>query len=76
VFALARDVGVGPVEIDVFDVNGRLVRTLVRSTLGPGERCVAWDGRDRRGLAVSSGMYILRLSTSGRIWTSRLMVVR
>ncbi len=39
-------------------------------------RSVVWDGRDGRGLPVSSGMYVLRLSTGGRTWTSRLMVNR
>jgi len=49
--------------ISIYDVNGRLVRTLVRGELaaGPGE--VAWDGRDSDGGRVPAGVYW------ARIWT-------
>lgn len=46
------------VELKIYDVTGRLVRTLVSETKAPGSYTVQWDGTDDRGAAVASGMYI------------------
>jgi hypothetical protein len=48
--------------LDVFDVNGRLVRRLVKAELPAGAREVAWDGADDGGVPVAAGSYYLRLS--------------
>ncbi|MEZ4649477.1 MAG: FlgD immunoglobulin-like domain containing protein [Candidatus Eisenbacteria bacterium] len=53
-----------PVDLAVFDVSGRRVRTLVNGQLEAGRHEVIWNGRDDRGLEVSSGIYFYRLSTS------------
>ena len=45
----------------VYDVSGRLVRTLRRSELGVGEQAVHWDGSDDGGKAVGSGIYFVRV---------------
>jgi flagellar hook assembly protein FlgD len=53
------------VEIDVFAVDGRRVRTLVRQRQPSGPQTVSWDGLDDSGLAVNSGSYFYRLRASG-----------
>ncbi|MCA9754422.1 MAG: T9SS type A sorting domain-containing protein [Candidatus Eisenbacteria bacterium] len=53
-----------PVDLAVFDVAGRRVRTLVNEPLEAGSHQALWNGRDDRGLEVSSGIYFYRLSTS------------
>ncbi len=53
------------VRIVVYDLMGRMVRTLVNRTLGRGNFQTDWDGRDDRGDAVASGMYIYRLTAAG-----------
>ncbi|MCK4513070.1 PKD domain-containing protein, partial [bacterium] len=53
------------VELAVYDIGGRLVRTLVHGPTEPGRRAVAWDGRDNSGAAVSSGVYLYRLEAEG-----------
>ncbi|HER43603.1 MAG TPA: T9SS type A sorting domain-containing protein [Candidatus Eisenbacteria bacterium] len=45
------------VSLKVFDVSGRLVRTLVDGPLPDGNHRYAWDGRNERGAAVASGVY-------------------
>jgi hypothetical protein len=50
-----------PVQITIYNVNGQKVRTLVTGTCTPGRYTTVWDGRDDRGLAVSSGLYLYRL---------------
>jgi len=60
----------------VYDVAGRLVATLLDDELVSGDRLVPWDGRNRAGRAVSSGVYFYRLSTPTTTLTRKLVVVR
>ncbi|MFN8179192.1 MAG: FG-GAP-like repeat-containing protein [bacterium] len=52
-------------QLAVYDVGGRLVRTLVAADLSAGRHAAAWDGRDDAGRAVGSGVYFARLSVAG-----------
>ncbi|MBE0566667.1 MAG: S8 family serine peptidase, partial [Krumholzibacteria bacterium] len=66
-----------PAELAVYDVRGRLVRTLVQGVLAPGQQEVAWDGRDDRGRGVPSGQYFARLAEGlGEPAVRKLMLVR
>ncbi len=49
------------VNLSVYDVSGRLVRTLVDGDNKPGFYSVTWDGRDSSGSAVANGVYFYRL---------------
>lgn len=51
---------VGMVRLEVFDVTGRKVRTLLRGFMEAGEHDVHWDGRDDQGQMVARGLYIAR----------------
>jgi hypothetical protein len=64
------------VELTVYDVTGREVASLARGRYLPGEHVVTWDGRDRSGQPVPSGVYVYRLQTDGRMQTQKLMLVR
>lgn len=61
-FELARE---GRVDLEVHDVGGRLVRTLVGQTLTAGRHHVVWDGQDADGRAVPAGVYVARLRLAG-----------
>jgi hypothetical protein len=50
----------GPVELHVFDVRGRVVRTLVRQRHDGGAHAISWDGRNDDGRFVGSGVYFCR----------------
>ena len=53
-----------PVDLRIFDVQGRKVRTIYSMTmLQPGLHTVVWDGKDKRGNRVASGVYMLQLVT-------------
>jgi flagellar hook assembly protein FlgD len=56
----------GFVTLEIFDVSGRKVATLVGKELTPGEYAVQWNGRNDAGQAVGSGMYFYRLEVSGK----------
>ena len=65
------------VHLQVFDVAGKLVRTLVdgqRVEAGP--RSVVWNGLDNTGRAVASGMYLYQLSTGEVTETRRMVLLR
>jgi hypothetical protein len=51
----------GPVEIEVYDARGRLVRRMPLGKMGPGLHRASWDGRDAMGADVASGVYFIRL---------------
>jgi hypothetical protein len=52
------------VTLEVYDMLGRKIRTLVEEKLGAGYRVTVWDGKNDQGLPVSSGLYFYRLKTT------------
>lgn len=65
--------GGAPVRVDIYDVAGRLVRTLVDAAQSGGGHAVRWDGRDAAGSAVASGVYLVRLSAGAKRRTGRIV---
>lgn len=72
-FALASETDA---RLEVYDLAGRFVRSLVAGRQPAGERTLRWDGRDARGRRVASGIYLLRLSTAGEERSARLVLLR
>jgi hypothetical protein len=66
--------GAGNVTVQVFDVSGRLVASLVDGHQTPGQHSVVWRGTDDAGKDVSSGIYFCRM-TVGEIQDIRKMVL-
>jgi hypothetical protein len=66
----------GPVQLQLFDPAGRLVRELVNEWMSMGPHTVQWDGTTDNGRAVAHGVYFCRLTTAAGIATTRLLVVR
>ena len=52
----------GPVKVSVFDLQGRLVKTLQDGPLAAGYNSVRWDGRTQNGAKVASGVYYFKIS--------------
>ena len=63
------------VRIDVFDVQGRRVRTLLDRTMTRGTHIVGWDSRDDRGRLVAAGAYFARLTVDGQDAGGKKLVV-
>lgn len=55
----------GRARVDIFDVRGRLVRTLVDEELPAGIHQRTWSGLDDSGRRVASGVYLIRLRHPG-----------
>jgi len=55
----------GRVQLAVYDLRGRLVRTLANESFGVGPHRVPWDGRDEKGNPLASGVYFGKLTLPG-----------
>ena len=81
VFDPSGGLSVGGIEARVFDIQGRLVRSLlvVSSSSEPSTaglvRCI-WDGRDDRGRRLGSGRYWLRVRAGGRTAARPVLILR
>jgi flagellar hook assembly protein FlgD len=64
------------VSLRVYDVAGRLVRSLLdQRSLGGGRHAVVWDGRNHAGRRVAAGIYIYRLDAAGAHVEHKLQVL-
>jgi len=68
--------GPGEAEVALFDLQGRLVRTLASGSYPAGVQTMGWDGQDDAGRPVSSGVYFLRSTSAGQSHSLKLVVVR
>jgi len=59
-YSLERD---AQVRVAIYDIHGRLVRTLHNGPQSVGEQSTVWDGRDRHGRNMPSGTYLYRVDT-------------
>jgi hypothetical protein len=66
----------GQVKLQVFNISGQIVRTLVDAHIEPGKHEVVWDGTDSNGREVSSGIYFYRLAAPELKHTKRMVIVR
>lgn len=63
------------VRLEVFDIRGRRVNTLLDGPVEAGQHSVTWRGRDRSGTGVAAGTYLLRLLADGKVSSTRVMLV-
>ncbi|MFQ5583347.1 MAG: FlgD immunoglobulin-like domain containing protein, partial [Calditrichia bacterium] len=63
------------VALDIYNLLGQKIESLVDGWQAPGEYHVQWDGRSEKGTVVSSGIYIYRLKVNGGIVKSRRMIL-
>jgi len=66
----------GHVDIKIYDVSGRLIQELVNGTQVAGAQSVVWNGTDRRGSHVASGVYFVRMVASGKAFTRKMVMLK
>ncbi len=71
-----RVTGDGPVRLAVHDAAGRLVRTLVSTSMAAGEYTVTWDGNEAGGRRAASGVYFYRLDVDGHAETRKMVMLK
>jgi len=64
------------ISLRVYDLSGRLIRTLVDGRQEPGLYQAVWDARDNSGLEVPSGIYFYRMASEERVLTKKTALLR
>ena len=64
------------VSLEVFDVRGNRIHTLVNQVLDEGTHERAWDGVDNNGVSVASGVYYYRLTVAGHKETQKMVLLK
>jgi flagellar hook assembly protein FlgD len=72
-FVLAKD---GPASVRVHDLQGRLVKELVRDDLAAGPHSVMWNGLDAAGRRVGSGVYLVRVLADGASAEHKMVLLK
>jgi len=62
--------------LQVFDLHGKLVKTLQQGRFAAGNGSVVWNGRDDDGQQVGSGVYVYRLSIDGQTRGRRMVMLK
>ncbi len=63
-------------QVDIYDVAGRRVRSLHQGMVTPGWHSISWQGRDDHGQPQASGVYFLRARSGGRESTIKMSLVK
>lgn len=66
----------GPVSLKLYDISGRLIRTLADGSMGAGRHVRVWDRGTNAGGSASPGVYFMRLEASGRVLSRKAVIVR
>ena len=76
-FVIPRNAGNAAVRLNIFDVTGRLVRTLVDGkVMEAGPHTTLWDGRDVAGRTVASGTYFARMESGSWHQDARVTILK
>jgi hypothetical protein len=66
----------GTVRITVYNLHGALVTTLFHGDRTAGAYTVQWNGRDRNGTTVSSGIYFARIEHNGAVRVGKMLLLK
>ena len=63
-------------EVRIYDLQGRKVRSLYNGPAATGWRTLVWDGRDENGRGQASGIYFLRTRSAGRSVIHKMALIK
>lgn len=66
----------GMVSVDIFDVQGSLVRRIVNKAMTPGNHKAVWNGRDDRNRPVAAGLYLCKIMTINKTEKIKLLLIK
>jgi hypothetical protein len=64
------------VELNIFNIQGVLIKKLVAEPLQQGNYSIAWNGDDTSGRPVSSGIYFYSLNSGGKTVTGKMTLLK
>ena len=66
----------GEVRLSVFNIKGQKVRDLHSGSMAKGHHTISWDGLDDRGMAVSSGVFFVRIEMNSRSQAHKMVLLK
>jgi hypothetical protein len=64
------------VSLKIYDVSGKLIKTLVNAQLEIGRYNYLWEGKDERQYQVAKGIYFATLETQNRKFVRKMVIIR
>jgi hypothetical protein len=64
------------VEMNIFNLRGRLIRTLINREVESGRHSVTWDGRNDLGESIPSGIYFYTLKCGSKTQTRKMAILK
>ena len=68
--------GDGQVDLSIYNIVGRKVKTLVNQFENAGRKSTVWYGVDDSGNSLSAGMYFYRLTAGGKVFTKKMVLMK
>lgn len=68
--------GAGNVSLEIFNIKGQIVKTLIDEYKLAGNYEISWDGTSGNGYEASSGIYLYRLKTERDIYSRRMLLLK
>lgn len=62
--------------IEIYNIQGQKVKTLLDETQNPGHHNITWDGRDDKNRPVASGIYFTRFQTGGYTESRKMLLLK
>ena len=66
----------GEVSIDIYNIRGQKVNTVLRAFIEKGEHYVVWKGHDDTGKIVGSGIYFYKMQTDNFVYIKKMVLVK
>jgi len=64
------------VHLDIYNIKGQKVNSLLRDKLSKGRHEVVWNGLSSSNLSAASGVYFYRLKTNDKVLTKKMMLLK
>ena len=75
-FEIADGMVSGEVELSIFDMRGRKMKTLINEVMGEGLHAIHWDGTDETGNRLPSGTYLYSLKIGNEQSVRKMIMIR
>jgi hypothetical protein len=66
----------GNVKLEIYNIKGQKVKTLLDCFMSPGRSEMIWNGKDDNGKQVSSGVYFYKLQTPSKSYVRKCMLLK
>jgi len=66
----------GYVDLSIYNVIGKKVKTIVNQNETAGRKVTAWYGTDDAGNSLGAGMYFYRLTAGGKVFTKKMILMK